>query len=84
MLKKILWAGNIAPIEGSRSRVPKRGGGGLGDTLLSVASQEWYGTDLCWGCAVLKNVFVARASLRKKKDFIKILIKDSCWLIFLK
>jgi hypothetical protein len=70
MLKKILWAGNIAPIEGSRSRVPEKesGGGGLGDTLLSVASQEWYGTDLCWDCVVLENVFffVARASLRKK------------------
>jgi hypothetical protein len=56
MLEKILWAGNIAPIEGSRSRVPEKesgGGGGRGDTLLSVASQEWYGADLCWNCGVL-------------------------------
>jgi hypothetical protein len=57
-MPKKLWAGNIAPIEGSRSRVPEKewGGGGLGDTPLSVASQEWYGTDLrCW-LRVLKNV----------------------------
>jgi hypothetical protein len=58
MQKRILWAGDIAPIEGSRSRVPEkeRRGGGLGDTLLSVASQEWYGADLrCW-LRVVKNV----------------------------
>jgi hypothetical protein len=58
MLKEILWAGDIAPIEGSRSRVPEkeRRGGGSGDTLLSVASQEWCGADLCCGLRVVKNV----------------------------
>jgi hypothetical protein len=25
----------------------KRKGGGIGDTLSTVASREWYGTDLC-------------------------------------
>jgi hypothetical protein len=62
MQKKILWAGDIAPIEGSRSRIPekeRRGGGGLGDTLLSVASQEWYGADLrCWLRVVKKKRFI--------------------------
>jgi hypothetical protein len=63
MPKKILWAGDIAPIEGSRSRVPEkeRRGWGSGDTLLSVASQEWYGADLCAGRVLLKR-FVTRAS----------------------
>ncbi len=65
MPKEILWARDIAPIEGSRSRVPEkeRKGGGSGDTLLSVASQEWYGADLCCGLRVIKKRFVTRASL---------------------
>ncbi len=37
MLKKILWAGNIAPIEGSRSRVPEKESGGGGGAWLHPA-----------------------------------------------
>ncbi len=36
----------------------RKKGGGLGDTLLSVASQEWYGADLRCGLRVVKKRFI--------------------------
>jgi hypothetical protein len=42
----------LSKVLGQGYRKRKRGGG-VGDTLPTVASQEWYGTDLCcWLIAV--------------------------------